>query len=163
MRVWGWLRPQAVIDSLRPCGVLETGRRRGLTVRWLRRSDSRRLPHLTLIVVGSVLIAACGTLDSSTATSVTGDLLAGEALFEGRCASCHGVKAAGSEKGPPLVDEVYWPSHHIDGTFQLAVLRGVPQHHWRFGSMPPQEGLSDQDIADIVAYVRQLQEEAGIR
>jgi len=35
--------------------------------------------------------------------------------------------------------------------------------HWRFGDMPPVEGLSRRDVAAIVAYVRELQRANGIR
>lgn len=130
-----------------------------LMFRW----DTRRMRHFIRIAAVSVLVAACGTLDgSSVGTAPVGDAVVGAGVFEAQCASCHGATAAGSDQGPPLVDKVYRPSRHADGAFLIAVLIGVPQHHWRFGSMPPQEGLSDQDIADIVAFVRQLQREAGI-
>lgn len=107
-----------------------------------------------------VLLAACA---SAPAVDISdGDAASGAATFRANCASCHGPDAAGTAAGPPLVDEVYRPGHHGDGAFLIAVRRGVPQHHWDFGSMPAIPGLSDEDVADIVAYVRGLQRAAGI-
>ena len=74
-----------------------------------------------------------------------------------------GAGAVGTDDGPTFLDPIYRPGHHADGAFLAAVRLGVRQHHWPFGNMPPQEGLTNQDINNIVAYVRQLQDEAGIR
>ncbi len=60
------------------------------------------------------------------------------------------------------MDPIYRPGHHADGAFLVAVRAGVRQHHWDFGPMPSVAGLSDQDVADITAHVRRLQEAAGI-
>ena len=49
-----------------------------------------------------------------------------------------------------------------DAAFLLAVRNGVRPHHWRFGPMPPIDGITDDDVDDIVAYVRGLQRDAGI-
>jgi mono/diheme cytochrome c family protein len=87
---------------------------------------------------------------------------AGETLFEANCSSCHGLDAAGSDQGPPLVHRIYEPSHHGDPAFYRAALLGVQAHHWRFGNMPPVEGVSEQDVAMIVRYVRELQRANGI-
>ena len=57
---------------------------------------------------------------------------------------------------------VYEPSHHPDGAFRSAVREGAPPHHWEFGPMPPVPGISDAEIEAVIAYVRQLQREAGI-
>lgn len=84
-------------------------------------------------------------------------------MFDASCAQCHGPGARGTDKGPPLVDRIYEPSHHGDASFLLAVRRGSPEHHWSFGDMPPVAGVADQEVADVVAYVRGLQEAAGIR
>jgi mono/diheme cytochrome c family protein len=86
----------------------------------------------------------------------------GAAVFERKCAECHGPEAKGSDKGPPLVHEIYEPSHHADAAFYLAVRQGVRAHHWPFGDMPAVEGVSEEQIAGIVAYVRGLQTAAGI-
>ena len=86
----------------------------------------------------------------------------GEALFAERCALCHGREATGTGQGPPLVHAIYRPSHHPDASFLAAVRNGVRAHHWRFGDMPPLEGLGDEDVGAIVDYVRHLQRRAGI-
>ncbi len=89
---------------------------------------------------------------------------AGRKTYEANCASCHGGDAAGQQGvAPPLVHVVYEPGHHGDESFQRAVASGVRAHHWRFGDMPPVEGLTRRDVAAIVAYVRELQRANGIR
>lgn len=87
----------------------------------------------------------------------------GERAFQAVCAACHGDNATGRmNMGPPLVHKIYEPGHHGDFAFQMAVDRGVQSHHWRFGDMPPQKGLTRSDVANIVAYVRALQVANGI-
>ena len=87
----------------------------------------------------------------------------GKRGFEEKCATCHGVNAAGKDgAGPPLVHKVYEPSHHADESFQLAVVRGVKSHHWGFGDMAPVDGLTRGDVKMIVAYIRELQGANGI-
>ncbi len=86
----------------------------------------------------------------------------GEAVFNQKCAVCHGVQAVGSPQGPPLVHRYYEPGHHSDMAFLLAVRRGVRAHHWRFGNMPPVPGLSDTDVRAVIDYVRALQRANGI-
>ena len=87
----------------------------------------------------------------------------GKRLFDKSCASCHGIDLKGSEKGPPFLHPVYVPSHHGDASFQAAVHHGSRAHHWKFGDMPPVQGLSADDVAHITAYVRQQQKLAGIQ
>ena len=88
----------------------------------------------------------------------------GRKTYDASCAACHGPNAAGQDGiAPPLVHVIYEPGHHGDESFQRAVARGVRAHHWRFGDMPPVEGLMRRDVAGIVAYVRELQRANGIR
>ena len=87
---------------------------------------------------------------------------AGQTAFDANCASCHGRFGTGSDKGPPLMHDIYNPGHHADEAFQRAVRNGVPQHHWRFGDMPPQPQVGDEQLAQIVRYVRELQQANGI-
>lgn len=107
---------------------------------------------------------ASGEIDLATVTipDFTEEQATGMALFDGNCAACHGTNAAGSDQGPPLVHRVYEPSHHGDMAFVLAARQGVRAHHWRFGNMPAVEGVTDDDVAKITAYVRALQRANGI-
>ncbi len=86
----------------------------------------------------------------------------GEADFNANCAICHGGNAAGTGKGPPLIHRIYEPGHHGDFSFKRAVEMGTRAHHWKFGNMPPQPQVSDQQVARIVVYVRALQKANGI-
>lgn len=86
----------------------------------------------------------------------------GRTHFEANCATCHGPNATGTEQGPPLVHIIYEPGHHADITFTRAVSLGVRAHHWRFGDMPAIEGVPEEEVIRITAYVRALQRANGI-
>ena len=87
----------------------------------------------------------------------------GQRAFDAVCADCHGENAAGKMGfGPPLVHKIYEPSHHADMSFVLAVQNGVRAHHWQFGDMPAQSGLTQADVGGIITYVRELQRASGI-
>jgi mono/diheme cytochrome c family protein len=90
------------------------------------------------------------------------EFLVGEAKFNAHCLPCHGKRAAGTDHGPPLVHKIYEPNHHGDPAFQMAAANGVRAHHWEFGNMPKIEGVTPQDVDQIVKYVRWLQRQAGI-
>lgn len=86
----------------------------------------------------------------------------GQIAFNANCAACHGANAGGTDKGPPLVHDIYNPGHHADEAFYRAAAYGVRQHHWPFGNMPPQSQMTRQQMDDIVRYVRELQQANGI-
>ena len=86
----------------------------------------------------------------------------GRDLFNANCSACHGENASGTDNGPPLVHQYYRPAHHGDGAFVNAALKGVRAHHWRFGNMPPVEGITEQKVLKIVRYVRELQRANGV-
>jgi len=94
--------------------------------------------------------------------AMTPALNLGKLSYDAKCAQCHGVNTAGTDKGPTFLHRVYHPNHHADGAFFLAPKRGVRAHHWRFGNMPPVKDISDNQIKSIIAYVRAVQQANGI-
>lgn len=127
-------------------------------------------------ILGALLAASvvagyfsAGDRPAGMATAVTvkvpvlsAEARAGNEAFDRLCAACHGANAAGSPAGPPLVHAIYRPAHHADVVFTLAVQRGVPRHHWRFGDMLPVPHARAEDVRVIVRYVRELQQANGI-
>lgn len=91
-----------------------------------------------------------------------GDVEKGRELFQARCATCHGAEAMGTGSGPPLVHRHYVPGHHNDDSIRRAVRNGVPSHHWFFGDMPPIVGVSDEELEQLIVFIRERQRAAGI-
>lgn len=122
---------------------------------------------LAAAVVGAALLSLRLPQPEDTKNSVHVPKLSdlgrtGKTAFDDNCAQCHGPNGAGSEKRPPLIHRVYHPGHHANAAFELAVKTGVRQHHWRFGDMPPQPQVTQEQVAAIVRFVRQVQIANGI-
>lgn len=118
---------------------------------------------VSVVAVALFLAGACSESTSSGGASDRFTGLDGPSLYARACASCHGADATGTNQGPAFLDAVYRPGHHSDQAFLLAVRRGARSHHWNFGDMPPVEGLSDEQVAFIVEFIRARQVEAGIQ
>ena len=116
--------------------------------------------HATLGVLARLLLAG---LLLAGALACGGDKAPqGEQLFNVNCATCHGAGALGTESGPTLIHPYYVPGHHNDDAIRRAVRNGVPSHHWFFGDMPPIVGVSDEELEQIILYVREQQRAGGI-
>ena len=115
--------------------------------------------------VSALLAAGCGADTTGFVAGIPPQdpavVARGEELYQASCADCHGVDLRGTDQGPSHLSEIYEPNRHADIAFLLAVRRGTPAHHWTFGAMAPVEGLSEDDVATIVAYVREGQRTEG--
>lgn len=79
----------------------------------------------------------------------------GRRIFESKCVGCHGKSGSGTRRGPPLL--MYDRSNHGDDDYRNAVRNGVPQHHWKFGPMPPIKGVDEAGLEGLIAYMREIQ------
>ena len=86
----------------------------------------------------------------------------GQVAFGAYCATCHGADAGGTNSGPPLIHKIYHPGHHGDMAFVMSARNGSRAHHWNFGDMPPVAGVTDAELADLIAFVREVQKANGI-
>ena len=128
----------------------------------------RRKLMIVIAVLGLV-VAACGGGGGATETTAAaggaptqGDPAKGQELFAGSCASCHGADAKGIEGlGKNLVDSEF-VAGLSDPDLVAFVKKGRPSSdpaNTTGIDMPPKGGnpsLSDQDLFDIVAYIRTL-------
>jgi mono/diheme cytochrome c family protein len=92
------------------------------------------------------LFAACGgglsealQARATTIEGLTGDATKGQMLFTTNCARCHGADGKGGDPGPNLT-----------GSTKTEVVENMFTGP---GEMPTFEALSDQDLADIAAWV----------
>ncbi len=99
---------------------------------------------MLLIVIVAVMMQA-----AADRALPMGYVAAGEYSFADRCSGCHGYYGEGTEAGPSLIGSRATPPIDTD-----AIVRSV---RGGVGTMPAVEGLDNQDLADIVAFVRDLQ------
>jgi len=138
------------------------------------RKKTRISPELQWITLGGLVILIFGWWvwasqfgSPDHVVSVTMPVLSDQArqgreVFESNCAQCHGPEAGGTPQGPPLIHKIYEPNHHADAAFLLAVQRGVRQHHWSFGNMPPQPQVGRAGATAIISYIREVQRANGV-
>lgn len=85
-------------------------------------------------------------------TSVGGDAAKGRALYEEKCARCHGPDGKGGQ-GPTAssadMTSPAWQQGRTDNQMRLTILRGR-------GMAMPSFQLKEQELKDVVAHVRSL-------
>lgn len=110
--------------------------------------------------------AASGPAVSAEAqayASLKGDAAKGEAQFKSTCVSCHGPDATGITGLGKNLTTSEWAKSQSDADLVLFLTKGRPASdplNTTGVDMPPRGGnpaLKDQDLADIVAYVRTLE------
>ena len=116
------------------------------------------------ILFPALLLAgvSCRERPLPVADGRTGDLAAGQRIFERKCASCHNTNGDGKTvtaarfRYANLVDGV-WRSDGSAEAIELQIRRGRDP-------MPKFEGkLTDEEIRQTVAYVLELSRTAGSR
>lgn len=125
-----------------------------------------RTLFLLALVIGALVLSACGSgAPAATATpeGPVGDAATGQQKYAGTCVSCHGPDAKGmTGLGKDLtVSEFLKSKSNTEMVAFLQTGRPVSDPLNTTGvDMPPKGGnpvLTDQDLADIIAYLRSLQ------
>src|SRR5262245_37320614 len=103
-------------------------------------------PCRTFVTMLAAIGLAAGQTPASRATEA--DRAAGEKIFRGHCASCHGLKGAGGS-GPSLTTGVFYHGS-TDADLYRNISEGIP------GTAMPDQFFSSAQIWQIVAYVRSI-------
>jgi len=121
---------------------------------------------IVLLGILALVLAACGGNGDSEGgddSSSAGDVAAGEEIFLGTCAACHGTDAHGIEGLGKDLHANAFVIGNSDGEMIafLQVGRGPDDPANDTGVlMPPRGGnpsLTDEDLQDVVAYLRTLE------
>jgi mono/diheme cytochrome c family protein len=112
--------------------------------------------HLAgIILFGFVISGAISSASSGAATmgAPSGDAAAGKAVFKQRCSTCHGANGKGNETLSkalgahiPAMD-----SDQVQGKSDDEIKAVITQGK---GKMTAIKGLSDEGIANVIAFVR---------
>ena len=134
---------------------------------------TKRSTYSLVLAAGlGLLLAACGGASSSGAAvsdaaqayaGLKGDPAKGQAHYETTCISCHGPDAKGIAGLGKDLTTSEWALSQSDADLILFLTKGRPASdalNTTGVDMPPRGGnpaLKDQDLADLVAYVRSLE------
>ena len=113
-------------------------------------------------LVVAVSLIFCAGVAPSTASAQQGDAAAGKAMYERKCALCHGVKGDG--KGPAAELLEPRPRDFTTGVYKIrSTANKTPSDQDLFRiitagmpgtSMPPWDVLPEKDRWNIVAYIK---------
>ena len=81
----------------------------------------------------------------------------GREAFNNVCAGCHGVNGTGdTDIGPPLMHPYYRTILLSDEAIIKAIRQGTPEDKWKYGHMPAQVDVSNEQALEIVAFYNAL-------
>ena len=126
---------------------------------------------MDFLFMAVVLLTACSGGAGGTATSTdapappipAGDAVRGQKVFKDTCAACHGPKATGIPGLGKNLTTSEFAKGKTDAELVAFIKKGRPTSdpaNTTGVAMPPKGGnaaLTDQDLADAVAYIRTLQ------
>jgi mono/diheme cytochrome c family protein len=114
-------------------------------------------------VLVSALLGLLGLLGTSaTVVAVEGNVEAGKQLYHQRCSPCHGMDGKANTPTAQALNPK--PRDHTNGEYMNKLsnehlAKVIEQGGAAVGKsplMPPQTDLSDQQVQDIIAFVRTL-------
>lgn len=121
------------------------------------------LIFIILLIAGALALSACGGGAPATPAGPVGDPAAGKTAYDKTCIACHGADLKGmTGLGKDLTISEFVKSQS-DAEMQAFLKVGRPASdpaNTQGVDMPPKGGnpaLTDQDLLNIVAYIRSMQ------
>jgi cytochrome c oxidase cbb3-type subunit III len=136
-------------------GILRMGRDVSVgRAKFEKRDVTRRiLPivRLVLISLGATSYLLCQNPKAAESASDSKPDLKGKSVFEGKCATCHGLDGRGGEHAPDIVRRAGVKGLSNEELLEL-IREGITE-----AGMPGFPSLADEDAKSLVAYLRFMQ------
>lgn len=104
-----------------------------------------------------VIMTGPGWASHSADVMSTSDVAKGEEFYHGTCVACHAENGKGAFPGVPNFKSRKGPLAKLDGELLHNIVDGYqsPRSMMAMPAMGGNPDLSEQDIADIIAYIRE--------
>ncbi len=106
----------------------------------------------------AVLLMVGATVALRAQSSLKSQIINGKKVYQKNCLTCHQVNGGGVPKmNPPLIDAAFvkGDKKKLIQWVLLGSVEKVPiDGKYYSNNMPPQGTLADQDIADVLTYIR---------
>jgi mono/diheme cytochrome c family protein len=109
--------------------------------------NMRHLALFSSLLVCPLLTACPDDPRVADIVELSPDVVNGASLYEANCLDCHGADLSGGEGGPDLIGAL---AEHDDADIADTILKGGL-------GMPSFSDLSDQEVADVVGYMRTVE------
>ena len=98
-----------------------------------------------------------GWAGHSTEVFGTSDVAKGEEFYNGTCVACHSENGKGAFPGVPNFKSRKGPLNKLDGELLHNIVEGFesPRSMMAMPAMGGNPDLSEQDIANIITYIRE--------
>ena len=107
------------------------------------------------LLLFSIIFTGCAIESKKT---VPAEYQVGQTTFHKVCAQCHGADAMGGKGAPTFLQEKFDSKNFPNGRMVRVILNGSDS-----GAMPAQKRkVNDEQIREIIKYIRYLQGEAGV-
>jgi len=134
--------------------------RMGSPIKWMGLAALTFVVLTTMTLWGKEKISIKATV---TIPELSESGLRGRQVFATACQECHGTDGAGGTRtGPPLIHPMYRENLFPDYVFNKVIREGKREKNWRFGPMAPVKNLTDQQVKDVMVFVRAAQIASGI-
>ena len=111
--------------------------------------------YISLALLLNVSMTSCAVEPRKT---VPTNYRAGQEHYHRACANCHGPDAMGGKGAPKLIQEIFSSANFSNKKMVGTMLNGSDS-----GVMPCQkQKVSEQEIQEIIKYLRFLQKESGL-
>lgn len=109
-------------------------------------------------LLNMLFLVACNFVVKAQSSTVKAQLVNGKKVYQKNCLTCHQADGGGVPKiNPPLINAAFvkGDAHKLIQWVLLGSIQKVPiDGKYYSNNMPAQATLKDQDIADVLTYIR---------
>ena len=110
------------------------------------------MPAAVALIAGKTLFSVEAHMAGARAVAASPE--AGRAIYQRRCAACHGAGAGGTARGPGLLERALGTAMGR-AAMRTAIRTGIAEPRAGYPAMPRFDGLTESEIGAVIRYLRE--------